>query len=116
MTRRVATTTVVVLVLFVTALPAAGACCLGKPDTMAAMHASMPCCAANCPMSSPSTGRDHDVALISPASPQTATPTVTALTTPVSPAPVSIAAAANDGASIESTAPPPFLLHRQFRI
>jgi len=107
----------VALVLFITALPAATVCCDGKPDnTMAAMNASMPCCVTNCTMSRPGTSRDRDVMLTTAPSPQTAAPTVTALMAPASPATETIAAAANDEASIECSAPPPFLLHQQFRI
>ncbi len=37
------------VILFVTAMPAAAVCCLGKTSMpMASMHAAMPCCAENC--------------------------------------------------------------------
>jgi len=107
---------VVGLVLLTTALPAATVCCAGKPDsTMAAMYASMPCCATNCTMSGPNASRDHDVALTA-SSPQPAAPAVGTLTVLASSAAEAIATVAKDGAAIERTAPPPFLLHRQFRI
>jgi hypothetical protein len=116
MTKRLATMIAAVLVLFVTAMPAAAVCCLGKTGgKMAAMHASMPCCAGNCTMSSPSAGRDHDVTL-TPAPSAQAASTVAAIITPASPARGTSAVPATERAANEFSSPPPFLINAQFRI
>jgi hypothetical protein len=115
-TKRLATSIAAVLVLFVTALPAAAVCCLGKPGSkMASMHASMPCCAQQCTMSSPSSSRDHDVTLTpAPPAPSAATAVVVVASAPA--AAVASAIPANKHGAEEFSPPPPFLANSQFRI
>lgn len=115
-TKRLATMIAAVLVLIVTAMPAAAVCCLDKAGhSMATMQAAMPCCAEQCTMSNPNTDRDQDVTMTAaPASPVptaiaaqiTATPATHAMT----PAP------AMERAADSYSAPPPFLINSQFRI
>jgi len=116
-TKRLATLIAAVLVLFVTALPAAAVCCLGKPSSKtASMHASMPCCAEQCTMSNPTSSRDHEVTLTqAPPAPSAAT-AEGAVVTPTPTTAVASAGPANEHAAKEFSAPPPFLANSQFRI
>jgi len=116
-TKRLATLIAAVLVLFVTALPAAAVCCLGKPSgKIASMHASMPCCAEQCTMSSPNSSRDRDVTL-TPAPPApSAAATVGAVVTPTPATAVASAIPANEHTADELSPPPLFLVNSQFRI
>lgn len=115
-TKRLTTTIAAALVLFVTAMPAAAVCCLDRTGTpMASMHASMPCCAEQCTMSSPSTGRDHDVTLTTAPAPPTAT-TVVALVTSTPATHATTSAPAMAHVADAYAAPPPFLINGQFRI
>lgn len=115
-TKRLATTIAAALVLFVTAMPAAAVCCVDKTGMpMASMHASMPCCAEQCTMSSPNTGRDHDVTLTVAPAPPTVT-TVVALITSTPATRATTSAPAIEPVANAYAAPPPFLINSQFRI
>lgn len=115
-TKRLATTIAAALVLIVTAMPAAAVCCLDKSGTpMASMHASMPCCADQCTMSSPNTGRDHDATLTAAPAPSTAT-TVGALITSTPATRETMPIPVIEHVADAYAAPPPFLINSQFRI
>ena len=115
-TKRLATMIAIVLVLVVTAVPAAAVCCLDKANhSMATMHASMPCCADTCTMSRPNTGRDHDATLTAAPAPPTAT-TVGALITPTPATRVTMPIPVIEHVADAYAAPPPFLINSQFRI
>jgi hypothetical protein len=116
-TKRLATAIAAVLFLFVTAVPAGAACCLGKPtSTMSTMQMVMACCADPCTMSNPNDSRDHDVTL-TPAPPApSAAAAVAALVTPAAASVVAGAIPANDHIFDGFSAPPPFLINSQFRI
>jgi hypothetical protein len=103
-----------IAVLFVTALPAATACCVGNAGKTESMHA-MPCCAGSCTMSKPNVSRDDNVTLIPAPSPQPATTAIATLipATPAMCASSDIRAAGNGA---EFSPPPSFLANAQFRI
>ena len=116
-TKRLATMIAAVLMLFVTAMPAAAVCCLGKKaPAMVSMHASMPCCAGQCTMSKPNSSRDSDVAIAASPSPQVTAGASVALALPATAATITIVSTATEHTRIEFSAPPPFLAHAQFRI
>jgi len=103
------------LVLFVTAFPAAAACCAPMPSSDAAMHAAMPCCGETCQVTKPATSRAPEIALTSNPSPAAPVAFVMTDAAPAASAPPT-RVAAHERVSTELAAPPPFLLHRQFRI
>lgn len=106
----------VLLLLFVTPLPAAAACCVGKAmSKAAAMHAAMPCCSDTCRMTKTATSRDHEIALTSNPAPGARVAVVMVVIPADTPAATS-RAAAHERVSTDLSPPPPFLLHRQFRI
>jgi hypothetical protein len=117
MTTRLATAVVVSLLVFATAVPAVGMCCVAKPgNRMAAMHASMPCCAEHCKLSSPDAAHNRDLTAITAPEGNTASAAVAATAELASPASASIAVPAT-GQSLDAfSPPPPFLLNSQFRI
>jgi len=116
-TKRLATLIAAVLVLFVTALPAAAVCCLGKPSgKMASMHASMPCCAEQCTMSNPNSSRDRDVTLTQAPPAPSAAATVGAAVTQAPAATLASASPAKEHTAEELSPPPSFLVNNQFRI
>jgi hypothetical protein len=116
-TKRLATMIAAVLFLFATTVPAAAACCLGKPGrTMSSMQMAMACCPDPCALSNPNDNRDHDVTL-TPAPP--AASSATAVASLVTHVPATLAAGAipaNDHLADGFSAPPPFLINSQFRI
>jgi hypothetical protein len=116
-TRRFATAAAVALVLFITALPAAAACCLGKPNRKAvSMHALMPCCAGTCNLTTPNTNRDRDISLTSTHSPEQPLQ-VMAGADALGSKPIKTALDDSSERTVDRVAaPPPFLLHGQFRI
>jgi|GEM_PF-966913 len=114
-TKRLVTAVALTVLLFATALPGAAACCLGKPDSTAAMHASMPCCAETCTMSSANSSHDNDVALAAP-SPQVATGPGVAVGFTATAATITTVSTATEHTRNDFSAPPPFLAHAQFRI
>lgn len=117
MTARWATTVSVALLVFVIAMPAAGACCVAKPgNRMAMMHASMPCCADHCSLTSSNGAGNQDPTAISAPSPDTAVVVVATIAEPASPANASLARVLIGQSSGAFSPPPPFLLHSQFRI
>ncbi len=117
MTQRFAAAVVGVLLVFVTVMPAVGACCVAKPGVrMTAMHASMPCCAEHCTLSRADAARNHDFTAVSAPSPDTVVVVVASIAELSSPANASIGNALIAHSSAEFSPPPPFLLHSQFRI
>lgn len=117
MTQRFATAVVVVLLVFVIAMPAVGSCCVAKPGArMAAMHASMPCCAEHCTLSSADAARNHDFTAVSAPSPDAAVAVVATIAELSSPADASTGNALIAHSSAEFSPPSFFLLHSQFRI
>lgn len=117
MTVRFATAVVAALLVFVIAIPAVGVCCVAKPDSrMAAMHASMPCCADRCTLTSSNGAGNHDFTAISAPSPDTAVVVVATIAEFLSPANASLANVLIGQSSDAFSPPPPFLLHSQFRI
>jgi hypothetical protein len=112
-TKRIATTVALALVLFTAAFPGVAACCVEKPTAnMAAMHASMPCCAPGCAISGPKVSRDSVVAVVSPP-PVAAGP---ALINSIDPVVTTTVTLASERIADEFSSPPPFLAHAQFRI
>jgi hypothetical protein len=114
--QRLATTIAIVLLLFATGMPAAAVCCLDTSGAaMASVHASMPCCAQQCTMSSnPNTGRDHDATIT--AAPASAAATTVEAVTSTPAAHATPPAPAMKRAAESYAAPPPFLINSQFRI
>jgi hypothetical protein len=104
----------VALVLFVTAVPAAGACCLGKPLVTTAMHASMPCCAGSCRLAAAIPTRDNDINVISAPSVARPSPLIVAIAAVPPLQTESLADATETPVAI--AAAPAFLAHHQFRI
>jgi len=106
----------VAVLVFVAAFPAVGACCITKAaGGAAAMHASMPCCTDGCKLSGPSKNAgDRDVTVTQAPSPGKTVPAATAMTT--FPSSLVVSEVATDCSSTAFSPPPPFLLHRQFRI
>ena len=114
---RLATAAVVALLVFVIAIPAVGACCVAKQGgRTAAMHASMPCCADHCSLTSSNGAGNQDLAAISAPAPDTAVVVVATIAEFSSPANASIGNALIGQPSVAFSPPPPFLLHSQFRI
>jgi hypothetical protein len=118
--RRYAAAVGVALVLFIGALPAAAACCMGAAPSSAeaSMHAAMPCCAAgtSCNLTTSKTNRDHEIALNETSS-LTAPLQLVAVVTTAAVEPVRPGfARSSELTANEFSAPPPFLLHSQFRI
>lgn len=117
MSARLATAAVVALLVFVIAIPAVGACCVAKQGSRnAAMHASMPCCADRCTLTSSNGAGNHDFTAISAPSPDTAVVVVATIAQFLSPANASLASGLIGALSNAFSPPPPFLLHSQFRI
>jgi len=119
MTRKHFTAAVAVAVLaFVAAFPALGACCITKAaDGAASVHASMPCCTESCKLSSPDKNAgDRNVTVAPAPSPGKTVPAASAIATLSSSTAVAGLDAAIDRSSDAFSHPPPFLLHRQFRI
>ena len=114
---KLATAIAVALVLFVTALPAATACCQGNRGiNLQLMQASMSCCAESCPKISPSYSRDNHVTVAPSPSPEIeAAPVVATAALAIAP-PLATAATATERTPDQFSAPPPFLLNAQFRI
>ena len=114
--KRLATMIAVAFVLFVSAMPAAAACCLDKADTSGArMQAAMPCCAEQCTMSNPNTAPDHDATLTAtPAPPEATSPATQVAAAPATPA--TTPAPVMERTADSYSAPPPFLINSQFRI
>ncbi len=116
MTKRGATAFFAVLLLSLSIVPAAGACCIRTGGGhMAAMHRSMPCCATNhCSMRLDAT-RDHDnSAVVAPAPAGANAPAVIAT---VALLPLSASGAHTSAFTLVEPSPPPaFLLNREFRI
>jgi hypothetical protein len=119
MTRKHFTATVAVAVLaFVVAFPALGACCITKAASGAAsVHASMACCTEGCKLSTPNKNAgDRDVTATSAPSPGKTMPAASAIATLSSSDDAPGFDAAIDRSWDAFFHPPPFLLHRQFRI
>lgn len=115
--KRFATPVAVALVVFITALPAAAACCVIQPaGGPASMHASMPCCAETCNITTPKTNRDHDVTLSPASSPlQPLQATLAVFPTAVVSSPLAVAGDPQESAA-HGSAPPTFVANHQFRI
>lgn len=114
---RLATAFLAALLVFVVAVPTVGACCVTKPGIkMAAMHASMPCCAERCVLTTSKAASNHDVTAISAPAPETAVVVVVTLANASATADASAGHAAIEPSSLAFSLPPPFLLHSQFRI
>ncbi len=108
----------IALILFVAALPAAAACGVGtNACTASSMHASMPCCAQGCSkLNAPDTNRRPDIALTATPSPLQPLQVVADAAVVVA-EPIGTGFDRPDGLTAgEFSDPPPFLLHRQFRI
>ncbi len=117
MSVRLATVAVVALLVFVIAMPAVGACCVTKPgNRIAMMHASMPCCAERCTLTSSNGAGNQDFTAISAPSPDTAVVVVATIAEFLSPANASLSNVLIGQSSAAFSPPPPFLLHSQFRI
>ena len=101
------------LVLFVAAIPAAAACCVGKDAVAKSVHASMPCCAGSCRLGPANPTRDNDINVVSAPSVSKPVPVIAVATAPQV-LPVSFDNAT--GTPNESSVPPAFLVHHQFRI
>jgi hypothetical protein len=116
--KRLTAVVVVALLVFVAAFPAVGACCISKRAGGAAtMHASMPCCADSCRLSNPDKNSDsRDVTLAPAPSTGKTVPGLAALQALASVAVAPASDATIDGSPYAFCQPPPFLLHRQFRI
>ena len=104
----------VALVLFITAVPGAAACCLAKPSVTTAMHASMPCCAGNCRLAAAIPTRDNDINVISAPSVAKPSPLIVAIAAVPPLQTESLDDATETPVAI--VAAPAFLAHHQFRI
>jgi hypothetical protein len=104
----------IALVLFVSAVPAAAACCLGKSSATPVMHASMPCCAGSCRLASSGPTRDNDINVISAPSVAKPSPLVVAIAAAPPVQTLSLDNATETPIAIATA--PAFLAHHQFRI
>jgi hypothetical protein len=104
------------LVLFATALPAAAACCVGKPGKTAAMRSSMPCCNEICRTMTRRAANNHDVAMLPTPSASKQLHVAIEITALVSSAIAPMLQPDSERVSVAFSPPSPVVAQHQFRI
>ena len=108
--------TALAVALFVctAATPVAGACCTVKPAAMTSMHGAMACCSETCKLTKPVPERDRNATITPQAS--SGDPLSIAGEVTSCDCSTSTIGSSHERHEAPDDSPPPFLLHRQFRI